>query len=293
MAREKDASNSNYQISFLIFVAAVALTQIVPFLERTMRSWERQLNQMILRQQFQVEYVDDFISDPRLLQSLQNDTLWRACDKVTKGGIRFWYYPQNEPVNVFEEVAIRIWKNTSYWDNAISYNYWCNIIDEDDDRPNNHMEHPWHTDRDEDVLDQERRFIFPLMGSVYYGFNAAYTGGSFHMIDSVPYKMGTRSRAATDDCHEKAGMCLTNPHLFDSRKSDEALFVETKFNRLLYANVTHFHKVSKVFSGKRYALAVNANHWLPYEVKRAPTNDEMIEMTSQELKQRHRTFGLE
>lgn len=51
------------------------------------------------------------------------------------------------------------------------------------------MEHPWHTDRDEDVLDKEQKLIFPLMGSEFYGRNESYTGGYFYMIDSVPYEI--------------------------------------------------------------------------------------------------------
>ena len=153
-------------------------------------------------------------------------------------------------------------------------------------------EHPWHTDRDEDVLEKEGRLVTPLMGAVFYGYNESYEGGEFHMINSVPYKMGTRERLPSDQCHEEKGFCVTNPDLFSSTKSDEALFVETKFNTLLFANVTHFHKVAKVTAGKRYALAVNANHWLPYEQRNSYTNDEIIQLARSGVEKRQRDFGL-
>ena len=99
------------------------------------------------------------------------------------------------------------------------------------------------------------------------------------MIDSVPCMRGTKQRAPTDECHPTEGMCLTNPHLFDGDSPVDHLRVQATFNRLIYADVSHFHKVDRVRRGKRYALAVNANHWLPYDYpKLAPTNEELVEM---------------
>lgn len=290
----KNNPNTKQLSSSIIFVIlVVVLTQLVPFVNNVMRSWQYQLDQLLLRQQFNVTTIDDFLSDNDLdfLRKVQNDSLWRACDKITASGVvRFWYYPSNEPVNIFEELAVKIYKDTVHWDQAKAYEYWCNIVEESDDPRS--KETPWHTDRDEDVLEKERKFVFPLMGAVFYGFNESYAGGYFHMIDSVPYRIGTRKRHPNDQCHEGQGMCVTNPHLFSSNKSNEALYVETKFNRLLYANVTHFHKVTKVTSGKRYALAVNANHWLPYEIEQAPSNDEMLALAEKEIETHQRTFGL-
>jgi hypothetical protein len=186
--------------------------------------------------------------------------------------IRFWYYPQNKPNNLFEELVEKTYKDTPYWDEAISYEYWCNIME----YPTKKV-WPWHTDRDEDVLEREKRLVFPLMGAVYYGSTHPYVGGDFHMVNSIPYENDGSStpKNPNDDCGPT--FCVSNPHLLQDR-AEEAMYVQTKFDMLLYVNVTHFHKVTKLTSGRRYALAMNANHWLPYKVEQAPTNQGIIEM---------------
>ena len=247
-----------------------------------MKSYQHSIYQSILREQFQVKIVDGFLDDDlELKDRVQNDTLWRACDTITSAAAatstRFWFY-KGQPRNIFEELAVKIYKDTPYWDEAVSFEYWCNIIELGKGSFGQRLEHPWHTDRDEDVLAKEKKFVTPLMGSVFYGFNLEFEGGEFHMIDSVPYMLGTKERAATDECHPTEGMCLSNPHLFDNDSPADHLRVPAMFNRLIYADVSHFHKVDRVRRGKRYALAVNANHWLPYDYpKLAPTNEELVE----------------
>jgi hypothetical protein len=308
----KGANAKKERPLFFTLMAGVVIAIVAQILDHKIRTAGAFLKQELLRQKFNVTTTDDFLkgddqsqSSLSLLSRVQNDTLWRACDKITStGSMRFWYYPDQEPNNIFEEIAIKIYKPTEFWNKAASYEYWCNIIEEkstntaDDSNPTSaqvdghaSMEHPWHTDRDEDVLARENIFVTPLMGAVYYGYNTTFEGGKFHMIDAVPYKIGSHRREATDDCNEAHGTCITNPHLFTSQNEDEALFVPTKFNRLLMANVTHFHKVTKVLSGKRYALAVNANHWMPYDIRQAPSNEEMIDLANKGLKQNVRDYG--
>ena len=140
------------------------------------------------------------------------------------------------------------------------------------------QEWPWHTDRDEDVLQQENKLVFPLMGAVYYGSNHSYQGANFQMIDSIPYeRKGRQPKHPNDDCGPD--FCVSNPHLL--RSKDEAMYVETTYDMLLYANVTHFHKVTPLKSGMRYALAMNANHWMPYKVEQTPTDQGLLEMSKQ------------
>lgn len=82
-----------------------------------MRSWGYQINQTRLREQLNVQIVDDFMKDPVFAAKVQNDSLLRSCDKVTGAGIiRFWYYPVNEPANIFEELVVIIYKDTDNWD---------------------------------------------------------------------------------------------------------------------------------------------------------------------------------
>ena len=67
---------------------------------------------------------------------------------------------------MFEELAYKIYRDTPQWDEAVSFEYWCNIIEQGQGTFGEHLEHPWHTDRDEDVLAKEKKFVTPLMGSV-------------------------------------------------------------------------------------------------------------------------------
>ena len=280
----ESANDSNIDLSSKATAVVIAVAVgAASFLIKGMKSYQHSIYQSILREQFQVKIVDGFLDDDLELKNrVQNDTLWRACDTITSAAAatstRFWFY-KGQPRNIFEELAEKIYMGTPYWDEAVSFEYWCNIIELGKGSFGQRLEHPWHTDRDEDVLAKEKKFVTPLMGSVFYGFDEEFEGGEFHMIDSVPYKLGTKERAPGDECHPTEGMCLTNPHLFDKDSPADHMRVPAMFNRLIYADVSHFHKVDRVRRGKRYALAVNANHWLPYDYpKLAPTNEELVEM---------------
>ena len=270
MTTSSDVSGMKFLSSVAIGIAVVSLLG-----RSTLDSWNYDLRQQELRERFNATIIEGFLEDddPELLAKVKNDSLWEACDTITlERDMRFWYYPQNEPNNLFEELTQRTYKDTPYWDQAISYEYWCNIME----YPTKQV-WPWHTDRDEDVLEQEKSLVFPLMGAVYYGSTHPYEGGDFQMVDSIPYKNHGNNAAinAGDECGPE--FCISNPHLLRDGL-DEAMYVKTKFDTLLYVNVTHFHRVTKLKAGRRYALAMNANHWLPYKVERAPTNDGMMEM---------------
>jgi hypothetical protein len=277
-AYKKDASGAEHQPFQTLLMMAVIVATASFIAQRTLLRWKYDLRQQQLQELFNVTIVHGFLAqkDPDLLSRVLNDDLWRACDILTlERDIRFWYYPENKPNNIFEELIQKTYQDTPYWQHAVAYEYWCNIME----RP--YQEWPWHTDRDEDVMDREVKLVFPLMGAVYYGSNHSYEGGDFHMVNAIPYKKDTsgKPRHPKDDCGSV--FCIGNPHLLKSK--DEAMYVETSFDMLLFANVTHFHKVTPLVSGMRYALAMNANHWLPYKVEQAPSNEGMVEMASQLL----------
>lgn len=258
------------------------LCAIGPPLHRWMQSVADLQRDEALRDYYQIETRPNFVSPsahPLLWQKLQNESLWRACDKITKGTTRFWYYPPNPPRNVFEEMAKFIYQDTPYWNEAESFEYWCNILevstDDDTDHPQR-IQHPWHTDRDEDILDQEKRFVVPLRGAVYYGYSE-FEGGEFQIVNSVPYKQTPDIQPSpTDQCHASSQMCITNPSHLHADQS--ALYVPVRPNMLLMANVTYFHKVAPISKGQRLSLAVNADHWRPYVVETTPTDDEMLQL---------------
>ena len=262
---EVQTKKSGLLVTAIIVVILAALT---PYINDTYRS----LSQELLKKQLQVSVVEDFLKDPDFIAKVNNKTLWEACDKITSASeSRFWYYPENEPNNIFEELTVKIYKDTPYWKQATAYEYWCNINDSSM-RSGGVV---WHTDRDEEVLAREHKLVFPIMGAVFYGYNETYEGGDFHIIDSIAFKRGSRSAEYTDRCDDKYGFCVSNYNFFSSNLANEALFVNTKFNTLLYANVTHFHKADRVLSGRRYALAVNANGRRPKNIEQAPSDDEM------------------
>ena len=270
LATETEQNSSIQALVKLAVVVAIASF----FVKNSLDSWRYEIRQQEFRNLFNVTIVQDFLAekDPSLLEKVLNDELWRACHILTlEPDIRFWYYPQNEPNNIFEELIQRTYQDTPYWQKAISYEYWCNIME----RAN--QEWPWHTDRDEDVLTKENKLVFPLMGAIYYGSNHSYQGANFQMVDSIPYETEGKPKQPDDNCGPD--FCVSNPTLLNNK--DEALYVETTFDMLLYANVTHFHKVTPLKSGMRYALAMNANHWLPYRVEQAPTNKGILEMAEQ------------
>jgi len=258
------------------------------FLNRALKNIQYEIRQAELRKQFNVSVHEDFLDESdSLLHDLQNDALWKACDTITASGtVRLWYYPGKEPANLFERVVVRIYKDTPYWEKAASFEYWCNIIDIH--ASGEATDHPWHTDRDEDILERERKLVTPLMGAVYYGYNETYDGGDFHMVATVPYRRDSREPAEGDQCAKD--LCVSQPHLLSDDES--AMFVKTRFNTLLFANVTHFHKVTPVFSGRRYSLAVNADHWMPFDPRDSMTNEELLSVASAGVEQNRRTFGL-
>ena len=248
------------------------------------------------RDYYHVDTFENFVTpnNTRLWTDLHNESLWRACDKITKGATRFWYMHKTEsPKNVFEEMAVQIYRNTPYWDQAASFEYWCNVLEvneeeNDAERLRRGAELHWHTDRDEDILERERRLVTPLRGAVYYGY-PPFEGGQFHIVNSVPYnRLPIDGSAAvqpspSDECDPATHLCVTNPsHLVSN---DSAFCVPVQPNLLLMANVTYFHKVTPLRSGKRFSLAVNADHWLPYEDDDATTTNgrQRHSLTNEEL----------
>ena len=83
-------------------VIVVILAALTPYIHDTYRS----LSQELLKKQLQVSVVEDFLKDPDFIAKVNNKTLWEACDKITSASeSRFWYYPENEPNNIFEELT--------------------------------------------------------------------------------------------------------------------------------------------------------------------------------------------
>mmetsp|Transcript_15255 Transcript_15255/g.22344 ORF Transcript_15255/g.22344 Transcript_15255/m.22344 type:complete len:242 (+) Transcript_15255:108-833(+) len=180
---------------------------------------------------------DQFITDQQMINTLQDQDVWKECDR---SGAR-WWDGKTEPSNVWEQLSQKIWKDRWEYTQAAGFEYWCNIVK---DKKNV----PWHIDKDEAALRDHKRLITPLMGAVYYGFNhdGHFSGGLLQLID-----------ADVGD----------NPLNYDlkhgGRRSNEVLEVTPNFNRLVLFNASKWHRVTGVYHGTRYTFAVNANRHKP------------------------------
>lgn len=187
---------------------------------------------------------DNFITDEKILQSLQNPQLWRDCDENGEG----WWDGKSEPKNVFEQLSREIWKDRPEFimDEVVGFEYWCNVLV-------NKKKLPWHIDKDEEEL-EKNKLVTPYAGAVYYGFNHdnMFDGGLLQLVDA---DIG-------DD-----------PLQFESVRRDEVVEITPNFNRMVVFNASKWHKVSGVHTksgsgpdGGRYTFAVNANKHVPKRV---------------------------
>ncbi len=179
--------------------------------------------------------VDSFLKneDPSMLEKLQRINEWKKCDGLDP---RFWD-GKSEPKNMWEELSKKIWMSRPEFNEAVGFEYWCNIIKAGQDLS-------WHIDKDETAMKESFRLITPLFGAVYYGFNHddKFTGGKLWTVDA---QFG-------DDPHEYEGI-----------RRKEIVEFNADFDRLIFFNASLWHKVSDVTSGKRYTFAVNALKEIP------------------------------
>lgn len=173
------------------------------------------------------------IDDP-LLTKLQNKDEWTRCKKQRTP--IFWD-GKSDPKNMWEELTLRMWSSRPEFQEAVGFEYWCQIIKEDADLF-------WHIDKDEEAVKYYDEIVTPLLGSVFYGFNhdGKFKGGKLILVD-----------AQFDE----------NPEF---KRRNEMKEIEAKFNRLIYFNASLWHRVSSVTGGERYTFAVNALTQIPRRI---------------------------
>ncbi len=182
---------------------------------------------------------DNFMQlDDPLLTKLQNKDEWTKC----KHNTIFWD-GKSVPKNMWEELAFRMWSSRPEFQEAVGFEYWCQIIEEDANLY-------WHIDKDEEAMEYDNKLVTPLLGSVFYGFNhdGKFKDGKLVLVD-----------AAFDQ----------NPLEF---KRNEMKEIDAKFNRLVYFNASLFHRVSTVTGGARYSFAVNALRHIPRRITHTNIN---------------------
>ena len=171
--------------------------------------------------------TENFLQDESQLLSLQNKAVWQDCLDMNGG----WIDKGAPTSNVWEELAHKIWMpEAEYYDLAVGFEYWCHIL-----TPGREL--PWHIDKDEFDYSKHGNLVYPIMGSVYYGFDHTFEGGYLETIDA--------------DIEQ-------HPMHYINTRPNEIVRTKAEFNRKILFNATLWHHVSEVFSGERFVLAVNA-----------------------------------
>ncbi|CAB9497896.1 expressed unknown protein [Seminavis robusta] len=207
----------------------------------------------------------NFVQDPDLLEQFRNPQLWESCVSKSQQNQCQWLDLGATPSSVWEEMAIRIWnshptilskKRDSDSDTSdtkvelAGYEYWCNII-----RPHNPLE--WHVDKDEVEfeLSEMTNLKTPYMGAVWYGYphQMAPSGeGYLEVLSYDPYQIPDPTELADLPHHVER----IRPH----------------YNRLVFLNVSQWHRVTPITSGARYTLAVNVWTQRPREPPETTTS---------------------
>jgi hypothetical protein len=173
-----------------------------------------------------------------------------------------WLEWDAEPQTIWEELAVRIWNDhfqkSKSNDKLVfaGYEYWCNII-----TPEAQLD--WHVDKDEDVWEQytnadadadatqkedadlQEGLKTPYMGAVYYGYPHVFTGGHLELFPHHPRN-------------------VPDPRIYSHEYRER---VQAEYNRLVFLNVSEWHRVSPVLTGARYTLAVNVWKERPLEIQ--------------------------
>lgn len=208
-----------------------------------------------------------FLTDRKVLEKLNNHSLWQECMIMNENKAQtalLWMDINAKPQNIWEELAVQIWQNhpliqqeqQQYGSNKhmiAGYEYWCNILTPD-------FNLDWHVDKDEIAWnantkakandnDWKDRLKTPYMGAVYYGYPHTFTGGYLELFpyhpsqvpDPNPFTSATSGNSKTQQTY---GGIVTER-------------IQAEYNRMIYLNVSEWHRVTPISSGARYTLAVN------------------------------------
>lgn len=202
-----------------------------------------------------VQVIEPYL-DPQLnasmLSQLSNRETWIHCDEGT-AGYNWWVDKDATPSNLWEELAMDLWNrfHPEMVKEGAGFEYWCNVLD-----PEMGFSLGWHQDKDEGLFSDGMMLQFPLMGAVFYGYPHKFIGGDLEVVS-----------------HELAE---------GTKNGDEAdVHVEefkANFNRLIFLNVTRYHRVAPIHKGTRVTFAVNL--WRDKPTKVSAFGDPIVESSS-------------
>ncbi len=171
--------------------------------------------------------IDNFVKDKNLHSALQSKEFWESLGKLN------WWdgWWNSEPRNICEDFIQNVWKQFTNLENKIAgFEYWSNIHQSGDGLN-------WHVDKDEKLSVEKKEIVMPTMGLVYYALSKNLEGGYLEIANSP------------------------DRNNVDPNKIERLRPIE---NRLIMFNPSFPHRVSKITSGKRRAIIVNAWPKKPY-----------------------------
>lgn len=164
---------------------------------------------------------DGFVRDPELLGELRQLEMWENMPAYNWWG--GWW--RSAPTNPLEELIRRIWEGQVPENEIAGFEYWFNALTED-------RVLKWHRDCDEALRRREGRYVCPTMGNVYYVLVKDVVGGFMELSS-----MKALNEVETSDLER----------------------IRPVENRLVIFDPSQWHRVSRLFHGKR--LALQANIW--------------------------------
>ena len=173
-----------------------------------------------------MKIISQYVQDENVLRKLSSHELWQQCSDEEQ----HWMDVNASPKNILEQLAQQIWSSHELYDDDVAgYEYWCNILGSE-------STFGWHVDKSEKRMHEQHILHTPLMGAVYYGYpHSNFYGGYLEIMQAHPYDEITPFYA-----------------------NAEIERIKPEYNRLVYLNVTEWHRVSEIRGeGKRYTLAVN------------------------------------
>ena len=171
--------------------------------------------------------IDNYIKERKFLEELRSDDFWG-----TMASANWWDgWWKNEPRNICEQFISIVWKQFTNLENKIDgFEYWSNMH-----QSGNGLN--WHVDKDEKLSKEKKQTIMPTLGLVYYAVSNNLEGGYLEIANS-------RDRENID------------PNKIERIKPLE--------NRLIMFDPSFPHRVSKITTGLRRAIIVNAWPHKPY-----------------------------
>lgn len=182
-----------------------------------------------------IAVFDDFIKDEQLLQDIANDTTFFQ----DPGVYYYWKGWWNTPASTVKQRIIDYVWRTNHPLNEVrtidGFEYWTGVQEAD---PNGRFRDYLEMHYDDDVAYRQATGdrMSPVIGCVYYPIGSEFTGGALNVF--------------TDGEHNPPEVILCRP------------------NRLIIFDAGHVpHRVDKVLTGTRRALAFNLWGHEPYSKK--------------------------